>query len=149
LPTKGNLFRRGIVQHDDQMCVGGCRVQETIVHLFLNCGIFGQIWKTVRNWLGVYTALPANIMDHFLQFSSTSGYAKGRKSFMSLIWFATSWVLWKERNNRIFWGEENTTIKLLENIILLSFWWHKAKFTAFPYQFHDWCQNSLLCLGGA
>jgi len=68
---------------------------------------------------------------------------------MFLIWFTTSWVLWKERNNRIFRGEESTTLKVLENIKILSFWWHKAKFTAFPYQFHDWCQNPLLCLGGA
>ena len=104
LPTKGNLLWRGIIQHDDQMCVGECGVQETAVHLFLNCGIFGKIWQMVRYWLGVYTTLPATIMDHFLQFGSALGHGKRRKSFMSLIWFASSWVLWKERNNRIFRG---------------------------------------------
>jgi len=94
------------------MCVGGCGVQETDVQLFLNCGIFGQIWQMVQNWLGVYTIFPSNITYHFFQFSSASGYAKGRKCFMFLIWFATSWVLLKERNNIIFRGEENTTLRL-------------------------------------
>jgi hypothetical protein len=34
LPTKGNLFRRGIIHHDDQMCVGGCEVQELLIIYF-------------------------------------------------------------------------------------------------------------------
>jgi len=85
-----------------------------------------------KSWLGVYTAMLTNLTEHFFQFSTASGYAKGRKNFMFLIWFATSWVPWKERINKIFRGEENTTLKLFENIKILSFWWHKAKFTAFP-----------------
>jgi len=40
---------------------------------------------------------------------------------MFLIWFATSWVIWKERNHRIFRYKENTTLQLLENIKHLSF----------------------------
>ena len=57
LPTKVNLFRRGIIQYEDQMCVGGCGVQETNEHLFLNCGVFAQLWQLVRNWLHVYPHL--------------------------------------------------------------------------------------------
>ena len=147
LPYKANLCR-GIIQFDDQMCVGGCGVQETNEHLFLNCGDFAQLWQLVRNWLHVFIALPSNTEEHFLQFGSASGHARSRCSFMFMIWFATSWVIWKERNNIIFRGEEKTTLKLLENIKLLFFWWHKANCVAFSYQFHDWCQNLLLCLGG-
>jgi len=72
------------------MCVGGCGMQETNDHLFLNCGFFGQIWKLIHNWLGVYTIFPYNTSDHFLQFDSAAGYAKVWRFFMFLIWFATS-----------------------------------------------------------
>jgi len=138
----------GIIQHEDQLCVSGCGEQENNDHLILNCGVFAQLWQLVWNWLHVYTTLPSNIEDHFLQFGSASGHARSRCYSMFMIWFATSWIIWKEINNRIFRGQENTTLKLLENIKLLSFWWRKANCVYFPYQFYDWCQNLLLCLGG-
>jgi len=90
LHTKDNLFRRGIIQHEDQMCVDGCGEQETYDHLFLNCGVFAQLWQLVRNWLQVYTALSSNTENHFLQFGSASGHARPQCSLMFMIWFATS-----------------------------------------------------------
>jgi len=36
LPTKDNLFRQGIIHMEDQLCVGGCGLQETNDYLFLN-----------------------------------------------------------------------------------------------------------------
>ena len=50
-------------------------------------------------------------------------------------------------NARIFRAEEATHYQLLENIKLLSFWWFKSQFSTYHYNFHDWCQNSFLCLG--
>jgi len=71
--------RRGIVLFEDQLCVGGCGMQETNDHLFLNCGFFDQVWKKVQNWLGVFTTLPSNTSDHFVQFGSTAGYVKSQR----------------------------------------------------------------------
>lgn len=65
LPTRANLFRRGIISHEAQFCVSGCGLQETGNHLFLTCCLFGQIWQLVRNWPFVYIADPSNILDHF------------------------------------------------------------------------------------
>jgi len=114
---------------------------------FLTCGFFGQIWQLVCNWLRVHSTDPSNIVDHFLQFGTSSGHAKSRCSFMFLIWFASSWVIWKERNARFFQGTENSPSQLLESIKLLSFSWYKANFVVFHYQFHAWCRNPFLCLG--
>jgi len=66
---------------------------------------------------------------------------------MHLIWFATVWVFWKERNDRIFGGKENSPIQLLETVKLLSFWWVKAKYVVFHNRFHNWCQNPFVCAG--
>jgi len=68
----------------------------------LTCGLFGHIWQLVRNWLGVYAADPSTIVDHFLQFGTSSGYAKSRRFFMFLIWLARFWVIWKEKNYMLF-----------------------------------------------
>jgi hypothetical protein len=147
LPTKVNLFQRGIIHFEAQSCVSGCGSSETSDHLFLLCNHFGMVWYLVRQWLGVYTADPLTLVDHFIQFGSSAGYSKVRCSFMHLIWFATSWVIWKERNDRLFRTKQSSFPQLLENIRLLSFYWHKAKCASFNYKFHDWCQNPLLCLG--
>jgi len=120
---------------------------DTDLHLLLSCNVFGQVWQLVRHWLGVHSADPLTIVDHNLQFGTSSGLAKSRCFFMYLIWYASSWVIWKERNVRIFRTKESTPYQLLENIKLLSFWWHKAQFVVYHYKFHDWCQNPFLCLG--
>jgi hypothetical protein len=65
---------------------------------------------------------------------------------MTVIWYSTSWVLWKERNDRIFRGKAKTISQLLESIKLLSFWWLKAKLALFSFKFHEWCQHPFLCL---
>lgn len=102
---------------------------------------FVLFWQHVRNWLGVYYADPSTNVDHFLRFRTCSGHVKSRCSFMSLIWFASSCVIWKERNYRIFKGKEKSPYQLLESIKLISFWWFKAKFAVFYYKFNDWCNT--------
>jgi hypothetical protein len=48
---------------------------------------------------------------------------------MNLIWLASSWVIWKEMNAKIFQAKEASPYQLLENIKLLSFWWFKDQFS--------------------
>jgi len=147
LPSKTNLFCRGIITSEAQLCVFGCGQQESETHLFLSCQFFGHLWLLVRNWLDVYSVDLSNIVDHFYQFGTSSNYGKSRCSLMHLIWFACSWVLRKGRNNRLFQNKENTPNQILENVKLLSFWWFKAKYVNFYYSFHNCCQNPLLCAG--
>lgn len=66
LPSKMNLFRRGVILPDDQYCVSGCGYHEFESHIFLSCDFFGQLWQLVRNWLDVHSADPTHIMDHFI-----------------------------------------------------------------------------------
>jgi len=90
LPSKTNLFRRGIIPFEAQWCVSGCGHQESESHLFLTCSLFGQFLQLVRSWLGVYSADPSNIQDHFYLFCTSSSFAKSRCSLMHLIWFVSS-----------------------------------------------------------
>jgi len=112
---------------------------ESDAHLFLHCSAFGQVWQLVRHWLGVHSEDPSTILDHYLQFGTSACLAKSRCYFMHLIWFASSWVIWNERNAKIFRAKESTPYQLLENIKLLFCWWFKAQSVAFYYKFHDWC----------
>jgi len=110
LPTKDNLFRRGVIDDDARLCFGGCGSLESSPHLFLHCNIFGEVWYFIHRWLGVCSALPSVPADYLNQFGFIGGMCSiRRKSLMHLIWFATVWEIWKERNNRLFNGKECST----------------------------------------
>ena len=88
LPTKDNLVRRRVLQPTDNMCVEGCGYSETVDHLFLGCGIFGDIWLLVWQWLGIYYVSSGVLRDHFVQFTRKAGMPRFSHSFLKVIWLA-------------------------------------------------------------
>jgi hypothetical protein len=89
LPTKDNLLRRGIIDHDSRVCVAGCGSVESSYHLFLHCNIFGSVWHFIYRWIGLSAVVPRYVPDHFNLFSFGGGSAKVRHSILQVIWFAT------------------------------------------------------------
>jgi len=61
LPTKDNLFRRGIIPQEAQLCMGGCGEIETTNHLFSKCNYFNSVWHRILNWIGISTVEPYGI----------------------------------------------------------------------------------------
>ena len=102
LPTKDILFRRQVINFDAQACVGESGEMETSSHLLLHCDMFGSGWYFILRWLGIYFVLPSDVISHFIQFSFLCGAAKSKRSILQVIWYATMWEIWKERNNRVF-----------------------------------------------
>ncbi|AES97573.1 hypothetical protein MTR_5g056220 [Medicago truncatula] len=66
---------------------------------------------------------------------------------LRVIWFASVWVVWKERNNRAFNNAASSPSTLLENVKLNSFLWLKSKLPVFNYSYHDWWKHHLLYIG--
>ena len=87
------------------------------------------------------------LRHHFIQFTKMVGMPLFIHLYFNIIWFATVWVIWKERNNRIFQQTVSTPFLLLEKVKLNSFLWLKAKQASFIYSYHDWWKNPLLCMG--
>jgi len=106
LPTKDNLLRCGVIPNDSRLCVAGCGLEESSTHLFLHCNIFGSVWHYISRWLGLVTVNPFFVGDHFNQFTAGGGVTKTQRSILQVLWYATTWEIWKERNNRLFNGKE-------------------------------------------
>ncbi|GAU11183.1 hypothetical protein TSUD_198070 [Trifolium subterraneum] len=85
LPTKVNLTSRGILPVGDSHCVSGCSAVESAQHVFLSCGMFGSIWSLVSSWVGSASVTAQTLSDHFIQFTSSAGGTRARRSFMQLI----------------------------------------------------------------
>ena len=82
-----------------------------------------------------------------MQFTYLSGVGKARRSFMQLIWLLCTWVVWLERNNRLFNNVVTDVPRLLDKIKLLSLGWLKAKKVMFVYGTQRWWSNPMACLG--
>ncbi|XP_039686055.1 uncharacterized protein [Medicago truncatula] len=148
LPTKANLTIRGVVPADDILCVSGCGHVETAGHLFLSCTTFASLWQQVRDWIGFSGVDPNIITDHLVQFTHLPGVGKAKRSFLQLIWLLCAWVLWSERNNRLFNNSINIVPQLLDKVIkLLSLGWLKAKKVVFVYGTQRWWSDPFACLG--
>jgi hypothetical protein len=146
LPTKDNLVQRGILIPSDGICVAGCNVSETTSHLFLHCNIYGALWYNVQTWLGIYLVPPGELRHHFIQFTRLSGLPRTTHLFFTVIWFATIWVIWKDRNNRVFRNTSVTLSTLIEKVKLHSFLWLKSKQAALAYSYYDWWKHPLSCM---
>jgi len=94
----------------------------------------------------VHGADPNNLPDHLMQFTYLTGVGKARRSFMQLIWLLCTWVVWLERNNRLFNNVVTDVPRLLDKVKLLSLGWLKAKKAMFVYGTQRWWSNSMACL---
>jgi len=146
LPKKENLARRQVIPTTDTVCTTGCGGLETSAHLFLHCDIFSSLWHYVWRWLHITWVPPGTIRQHFLHFTSMAGLPRLTHTFMKVIWFASVWVIWKERNNRVFQNAVTIPSVLVEQVKLNSFLWLKSKQANFVYNYHDWWQNPILCM---
>lgn len=147
LPTRFNLAHRGIIPSEASLCVSDCGSLETTQHLFLSCSAFSSLWPLVRNWLG-FMGVDSNVLsDHFLQFVYSTGGGKATRSFLQLIWLLCAWVLWNERNNKLFNNVVTPMPRLLDKVKCMSLAWTKAKNVTFRFGTDRWCSSLFQCLG--
>jgi hypothetical protein len=147
LPTKTNLVTRGILSTVDQLCVSGCGEAESAYHLFISCSTFGSIWASVRSWIGVPVVASFSLRDHLVQFIRSAGASRARRSFLQLIWLVCVWVVWTERNHRVFRGSVSSTSQMLDKIKLLSYQWLKPTCVTLASNHHSWWSSPFLCMG--
>jgi len=135
LPTRANLLRRNILHATDSLCVAGCEVLETACHLFLVCGTSFTLLSYVSTWLGLYLVPPHELCVHHLQFCYMAGLPRCTHSYLKGIWYACVWVIWKDRNDRLFQNVASHPSVFIGKIKLNSFLWVKAKQISFNYYY--------------
>ncbi|GKV30135.1 hypothetical protein SLEP1_g38990 [Rubroshorea leprosula] len=71
IPTKLNLFKRGVIKDmEDGKCTL-CEVEdEDINHLFLNCNVARWLWMACANWWGITIKLDKECRKTFENFGT-------------------------------------------------------------------------------
>lgn len=122
IPTKDNLVRRGIVSTDDCHCVEGCGLDEEKNHLLVRCNHFGRIWNMVAAWLGFKFVGNGLLQEQQNHFCALGGPSKRDCCTMAMLWAATTWSIWKDRNCHIFQQKVEPLQTLHERIKLQFFY---------------------------
>lgn len=56
LATRYNLAKRGVMDQSTIQCVGDCRSEESVTHLFFECSVFSSVWFGVCQWFRISAA---------------------------------------------------------------------------------------------
>ncbi|GKV44022.1 hypothetical protein SLEP1_g51253 [Rubroshorea leprosula] len=120
IPTKLNLYKRGIITDPSQI---------------IKCA---QWWR----FLSVH---PKNCLDDFEQQKLPVKDPPVRAGW-DVVWFSIIWSLWLARNVRIFRNQEHVADKIFELARLRAFSWIKGRTASYSFSFHDWMLEPILCL---
>ncbi|GKB46101.1 ribonuclease H-like domain-containing protein, partial [Tanacetum coccineum] len=85
-------------------------------HLFFECVFSLQVWSHVKIYVGLPTvsvSLSA-ITDHIIPMSKKKN---ARSVIAKLVFAATSYFIWQERNNRLFKNQKRSRIQVIECIL--------------------------------
>ncbi|GAU46642.1 hypothetical protein TSUD_246690 [Trifolium subterraneum] len=145
LPTKDNLQKRGSIGDHQLLCSALCGFSEDLNHLFFQCPVYGRLWLVISKWLGISTVLHGVVDAHSVQFCGLGGASKGSTKVFTIIWISVLYVIWRDRNNRIFKLVHESIDKLAERVKLQTFWWLKSSYVLFDFDYLGWRQNPWSC----
>lgn len=144
LPTRNQLIRMNVISDIIENCCPFCTLsEENMTHLFFNCNIVITVWKQVLLWMDRENSILLNPSQHFLSFYRAFKGNCG-KNKESIVRTATTWSLWRMRNNLIFNNVEVDIYAAVFQIKLFSWLWlilDRKKHSM--CSFYDWCKCPL------
>jgi hypothetical protein len=146
LATKDNLRKRNVLDPTLVACATLCGKEEERDHLFFHCDHYGRFWLLISHWLGIVTVLHGNLHSHATQFCALGGFTKNSRTSFTVIWISVLFVIWKDRNRRIFQNHFDHLEALLERVKLQTYWCLKANYIMFDFDYPYWRKNPLVCL---
>jgi hypothetical protein len=110
------------------------------VILLGKCGMSHEVFR----WLGL-VILPLNL---FFLFDCLSGAALNKKLWKGfwLIWHASIWLTWRDRNEVIFANGISDPKEVVNEIKVMSWRWGLGRIKSFYYFFYEWCWDPGSCL---
>jgi hypothetical protein len=99
----------------------------------------------VSRWLGVISVFQDNVNRHAIQFSGLGDFSKGSLLMFRIIWVATLYVIWIDRNSHIFRSNHDRLGAMVEKIKLHSYWWLKSNYVLFDFDYKLWSLHPLGC----
>ncbi|PWA81931.1 reverse transcriptase zinc-binding domain-containing protein [Artemisia annua] len=142
LPTKDELLKRGVPLQSD-LCVFCSSYAESASHLFTGCIFATEIWSRVATWCRLPPIFAFEVTD-LLNLAVYQAPTSNDKYILRGIMVTSIWVLWNERNNRIFKGTKRRAIEVVEHIKTTSFFWIRNRSRFKDLDWNVWCNSPLI-----
>jgi len=125
---------------DDDSCGACFRLSETISHILVGCVYAREVWSNLLrrwNWLRLAVGLSTHLeLTDWWSWSRKQVHRDDRKAFDTLLVLVV-WLLWKQRNNRIFQNSNMLASDLVLRIIEEGKAWAYAGFRHLQKFFPD------------
>ncbi|GKV40811.1 hypothetical protein SLEP1_g48412 [Rubroshorea leprosula] len=146
IPTKINLFRKGIITDPNQVLCGLCgESTEDSNHLFIHYRDTCSVWQKCLQWWGISTVMTNTCQETFEQHQSFFKESSVRAGW-DVVWLAFIWSIWMSRNGKIFRNSEYEVNRIFELVQLRAFNWIKGKANEYSFNMYEWMMEPVLCL---
>ncbi|GKV32990.1 hypothetical protein SLEP1_g41549 [Rubroshorea leprosula] len=146
IPTKLNLYKRGIILDANQtMCsLCGTNIEDTN-HLFIHCSVAYLVRSKCAQWWRLVMVHPMSCQEDFQQHRHPYKNPLIRTGW-DVVWFSIMWSLWMARNAKIFKNQEWDVDRIVELVQLRSFNWIKGRTTGYSFNLYEWMLEPALSL---
>jgi hypothetical protein len=114
--TADNLQKRGWPHGDS--CALCNNEEESCQHLLVDCQFTNRVWRMLRSWLGVSFSLPGDEGEHLTEWwrQVRQLFQPSYRPAFDTLCMLVCWMLWKERNLRIFEHKDCTAAQVYRAI---------------------------------
>ncbi|XP_071712825.1 uncharacterized protein [Rutidosis leptorrhynchoides] len=136
LPTLVELDKRGIDLHSIRCPICDEDV-ETIDHSLIFCNSVMDIWSRVYRWWGFGNMTNLSVSGAFLGNCNITCSELGTKIWQAIEW-TCGYLIWRNRNNKIFKNKSWNAPTALSEIQILSFDWISRRLKDRKIDWHVW-----------
>ncbi|XP_058754722.1 uncharacterized protein LOC131627879 [Vicia villosa] len=147
LPTRGALFRKGVIPSPNVVCAFCRGIEETTVHLLLSCHCVDLVWRDIAEWIGFDNFKAGDIKESFLRWYNFSRKARVRKGKEGVVWLAVVWHIWLVRNGIVFRGDSWNISDIVWGVKALVWRWSfVGKIMQFNCNFYEFSRDPIFYL---
>ncbi|GJR02955.1 RNA-directed DNA polymerase, eukaryota, reverse transcriptase zinc-binding domain protein [Tanacetum coccineum] len=144
LSVRVELDRRGI-DLDLVLCPSCNNMVESCAHSLVTCDLAMSVWEKVFSWWKVGIVNAFSIDEFFSSLGNVNVPGTLARVWQAVIW-TSRYLIWKERNARVFDNKISSTNKIMQDIQLKSFEWivrRSKKYKEIDWQ--QWMYDPLKC----
>ncbi|XP_071740259.1 uncharacterized protein [Rutidosis leptorrhynchoides] len=139
IPVRIELDKRGIDLHSVRCPV--CDVDlESVHHILINCNYAKEVWKLVYKWWNINLHINPSVADVFDINQSALSSKYGKQIWQAVSWI-TDYMIWKNRNDRVFGNNALSPARLVDEIQIKGFEWISNRWRKGHVSWHTWLAN--------